>query len=265
MKSPAYLKKISPGPVSEDEFIDDICKYCDRWCERCKFTSGCLSYVRRTKGQHAVNDAPLRDINDSFSADELMRREMARELNADVPTVDSARAEAGTSINSSFFRDPLSSYAWKVSSGIYNWLHAIANGGGQERVKLMKADLSGKIDCLKALDVIDYYLFVAVARLENAVRCSDDRKESDRRLENAVRSSGGRVGANHRPADSNGLAKTAVLSIERIMEALAVIIKEFPEHEDCILNFLIRLSRVISKTEKRFSATRSFIRPGLDE
>ncbi|MFO7922466.1 MAG: hypothetical protein R6U58_02090 [Bacteroidales bacterium] len=49
------------------------------------------------------------------------------------------------------------------------------------------------------------------------------------------------------------------------MEAWAVIIKEYPEHEDCILNFLIKLSRVISKTEKRFPATRSFIRPGLDE
>lgn len=244
MKSPAYPKKGSPGPVSEDEFIDDICKYCDRWCEKCKFISGCFSYGLTINRQSAVKDDGPRDLTGSFTADDLMHREMARELPAFV--LDGA--EAGVSLNNSFFKDPLSSYAWKVSSRIYNWLHAIMDGGGQERVKRMKASMSGKIECLEALDIIDYYLFFSVARLENAVSEPGDR-----------------AGADHRPADSNGLAKTAVLSFERIMESWAVIIKEYPEYEDCILNFLISLSRVISKTEKRFPAARSFIRPGLDE
>lgn len=261
MKSPAYPKKGSPGPVSEDEFIDDICKYCDRWCEKCKFTSGCLSYALMVNRQSAVDDDGPRDLTGSFNADELMQREMARELPAYV--LDGT--EAGVSLTNNFFRDPLSSYAWKVSSGIYNWLHAIIDGGGQERVKQLKAGMSGNIDCLEALDIIDYYLFLSVARLEHAVRSSYDRKKSESVQENAVTSAGDSVRADRRPADSNGLAKTAVLSIERVMEAWAVIIKEYPEYEDCILNFLIKLSRVIAKTEKRFPATRSFIRPGLDD
>ncbi|MFP4488408.1 MAG: hypothetical protein ACLFN1_03815 [Bacteroidales bacterium] len=261
MNSPANPKKGSPGPVSEDEFIDDIWKYCDRWCEKCKFISGCLSYALTLKCQSAVNDDGPRDLTGSFTAGELMRREMARELPAFV--LDGA--EEAVSLNNSYFKDPLSSYAWKVSSGIYNWLHAIMDGGGQERVKQLKAGMSGKIDCLEALDIIDYYLFLSVARLENAVRSSYDRKMTKSGQENAVRSPGEGMRADPRPADSNGLAKTAVLSIERIMEAWAVIIKEYPEYEDCILNFLIKLSRVITKTEKRFPATRSFIRPGLDD
>lgn len=244
MESQGYPSKKNPGSGSGDGYIDDIYKYCDRWCAKCRFTSACLSYSRLAEGQNTVNDDAANDITDSYSADELMSREMARELPADEPD----GAETGDADNGEYFKDSLSSYAWKVSSGMYNWLHSLADGGGQKRIKLMKTDLSGKSSGLEALDIIDYYLFPAVARLENAVRCSVDSKKQAPWT-----------------ADSNGLAKTAVLSVERIMEAWAVIIKEYPEHEDCILNFLIGLSRVISKTEKRFPAARVFIRPGLDE
>ena len=66
------------------------------------------------------------------------------------------------------------------------------------------------------------------------------------------------------PKDSDGSAKVALIAIDRSIAAWVEMRTHFPEHEDEILDFLVRLERLRRKTENTFPNARAFIRPGFD-
>ena len=50
------VKQLAANP----EFIKSIYNYCDRWCERCPFTSRCLNFAMT---EEKFADPETRDIN----------------------------------------------------------------------------------------------------------------------------------------------------------------------------------------------------------
>lgn len=63
----------------------------------------------------------------------------------------------------------------------------------------------------------------------------------------------------------NGSAKIALVSVDRLIAAWAVILSENSEMEDEILDILINLAEIRKRTELYFPDARKFIRPGFDE
>src|SRR5882672_12548767 len=63
------LKQLAGHPA----FIPGIYNYCDRWCERCAFTSRCMNYaVGEAMGtEGAAIDPALRDVNNRRFWDSL--------------------------------------------------------------------------------------------------------------------------------------------------------------------------------------------------
>src|SRR5882724_5369916 len=61
------MNKTQPADLGENPaFISGIYNYCDRWCERCAFTSRCFLYATEQADPDA-NDPELRDLtNDKF-------------------------------------------------------------------------------------------------------------------------------------------------------------------------------------------------------
>src|SRR5204863_4417350 len=49
--------------AGNQNFISGIYNYCDRWCERCPFTSRCLVYASEKEDEE--NDPESRDINNA--------------------------------------------------------------------------------------------------------------------------------------------------------------------------------------------------------
>jgi hypothetical protein len=45
MLSPSEMKDRMQELASQDGYIDGIYSYCDRWCERCSFTSKCRNFA----------------------------------------------------------------------------------------------------------------------------------------------------------------------------------------------------------------------------
>ena len=77
-------------------FISGIYNYCDRWCERCAFTSRCLLYATEQADPDA-NDPELRDITnekfwlklrDIFTDTATLISEWAAETGVDLNSVD---------------------------------------------------------------------------------------------------------------------------------------------------------------------------------
>lgn len=81
--------------AKDPRFISGIYNYCDRWCERCSFTSRCLTYAMAAE----ENDDPeSRDINNEafwmklqsiFQQTAEMIREIADEMGIDINSLDS--------------------------------------------------------------------------------------------------------------------------------------------------------------------------------
>ena len=65
--------------------------------------------------------------------------------------------------------------------------------------------------------------------------------------------------------DADGSAKVALIGIDRSLAAWAALRSHFPDQEDAILDFLLRLARIRRQAEKLFPNARAFVRPGFDE
>src|SRR3712207_1594506 len=74
----------------EERFIDGIFNYCDRWCERCPFTSRCRVYAmeeaaERQPGDRDPKNAAFWDgLHNIFQQTLTQLREMAREQGIDL-------------------------------------------------------------------------------------------------------------------------------------------------------------------------------------
>lgn len=91
------LKELARDP----RFIPGIYNYCDRWCERCSFTSRCLLFAMN---EEQFADPESRDINNekfwrnlhaTFQMTKEMLKEMAEEegIDLDSPDTESAMEE----------------------------------------------------------------------------------------------------------------------------------------------------------------------------
>ena len=53
-------RKTKTSIPDDPRFIEDIYNYCDRWCERCSFTSRCMLYAMEEEDR---DDPAANDIN----------------------------------------------------------------------------------------------------------------------------------------------------------------------------------------------------------
>ena len=67
------------------------------------------------------------------------------------------------------------------------------------------------------------------------------------------------------PRNSDGSAKIALIGMDRSLLAWTELRPHFPEQEDVILDFQLRLARIRGETERLFPNARAFVRPGFDE
>lgn len=65
--------------------------------------------------------------------------------------------------------------------------------------------------------------------------------------------------------DSDGLAKVALIAMDRPIAAWGEMRSYFPEREDDILDLLVHLDRLRRKTETEFPEARAFVHPAFDE
>src|SRR5690349_3025610 len=92
------LKELATNP----DFISGIYNYCDRWCERCAFSSRCFVYATETVD--ADLDAPnLRDLNNEkfwrkleaiFKDAKELIKQCAADAGIDLDAIDQSEAAA---------------------------------------------------------------------------------------------------------------------------------------------------------------------------
>ncbi len=254
------ILKLSKDPG----YIPGIYNYCDRWCERCPFTSRCLNY---TIEKEDFGDATVRDINNKAFWDKLqimfqqtkeLIAELATERGIDLSSLDLESA----SKEISYQMDELKNHELSLSARYYAemvnmWFesgYSLFEQKEDELNPMTKLGIRGDKpyaeadEISDAVEVIRWYqhqIYVKLLRVLTQNEFIDTQDE----LQN----------------DSNGSALVALIAINRSIGAWGRLQEYFPEKTDSILDILLHLDRLHRKIEQEFPNARKFKRPGFDD
>lgn len=254
--------------AGDPRFIPHIHEYCDSWCERCAFTARCLSYARRAAwadsldGETPDSDAIFEHVTDLLQDSIDLLRQMAEEEGIDLDAVDvSEEMAAKERMLDEVDSHPLS-VAAKAYLGLANdWLGMIAGSvdavGGDFDILAGLRSVSlawhGPIEDLQeAVEVILWHELLIVEKVQMALL--------GRRQEVRLNRT-----ADQMPTNSNGLAKMALLAIDRSIGAWGTLLPVFPVRQAATLEILALLSRLRVELEREFPDAWAFVRPGFDE
>jgi hypothetical protein len=247
--------------------IPGIYNYCDRWCERCQFTSRCLNFQM---GEKMSEGKEINDINNKefwehmesiFAITHEMLDDMAKEQGIDLSKIewteedkkkDRDRKKAvrihQCAVASKKYYEVVDKW-FKEHEFLFKEKEDELNE--QLMMELPSANPEHEAVTIKdAVEVITFYLIFINAKLMRALHGKfEDRYEIPDEF----------------PKDSDGSAKIALIAIDRSISAWGKLLKHLPKSEDEILDILVLLERLRNMTEKEFNDARKFVRPGFDE
>lgn len=253
----------------KDIFIPGIYNYCDRWCERCTFTSRCRNYESTSKLSTEQLDISNKAFWDTISSNfektmELLHKAAAEhgfDISQPMSPEEEREYEQKQSIIKSGakqhelsklckkyqriakpFADKSDDFVAKTRE-LVDHLHL-----GIRSAEEVVYTVAGIGDCF---DIIQWYLFFIDAKLQRALHGKLEGEEWE--VENGF------------PKDSDGSARIAIIAVERSIEAWARLYNLLPESEDIALQSLAVLEQLKRKALEEFPEATQFKRPGFDD
>ncbi|MCX7013961.1 MAG: hypothetical protein NTW86_15650 [Candidatus Sumerlaeota bacterium] len=258
------IKKHARNP----KHIPLIHNYCDRWCERCPYTSRC-SVFAMGKEEESAETPESRDIEnaafwekllETFQATHELLVETMKERGIDV-NIDDAEFQEIQEREDRTHREAENNELAAISRAYADeadaWLESAAGLfekkneelDQQLRMALPGADPQENAESIvEAVNVIRWHQLQIHVKLRRALtNVAHGEIEDDE------------------AKDSDGSAKVALIGIDRSINAWSLLWREFPEEEDALLNILVGLQRLRRKVEQAFPNARAFVRPGFDD
>ena len=255
--------------ASNADFIAGIYNYCDRWCERCGFSSRCLMFASE-KDNPDLDDTDLRDLtNEKFwrnldsifkDAHELIR-ECAQEAGVDLEALQTEAAIAEHQVETENAKGhQLSVLARNYGAAVHTWFEnqlVAAESLTDDRSAQAKREAIA-IDVQSAVEVIRWYQFFIAAKIFRALMGGDDELGGVYPADNEDE-------INPAQTDANGSAKIALIAIERSLGAWRIVQSCVPDKTDSIAPMMATLANLRCGIEETLPLARDFIRPGFDE
>jgi hypothetical protein len=247
---------------NRDKFIAGIHNYCDRWCERCAFTSKCSVFAmeeQRSNKSEEKPDAFLEVLSENLKLAMEMLKHIAEEKGIDLNNLEN---DAQYQIEEKKRREFADKHILSIQSKDYsdrarkwfqeneNVLVALSDRLNQnESLGITNENTLKEADLIEdAIEVINWYNFQIHVKLMRALQHELDLEYEDR-IQN----------------DANGSAKVALLGTEKSLAAWGVLLQNFPEQEDSIFPVLLLLEKIRKGISVSFPDVDKFIRPGFDE
>ena len=255
------MKKLAENP----NFIPGIYNYCDRWCERCPFTSRCMNFALSEEQfddpetRDITNEAFWQKLNEIFQLTLEMLKETVEQQGIDLDSLDlQAASDEHRIVRDTAGNHECSRAAKAYGKMVGNWFDSAKDIFEKKaddlslkaRLELPNSDPASEAAGLKdSVDIIRWYQHLIYVKLVRAITGA---------LEETSQS------PDEVPKDSDGSAKIALISIDRSIAAWGQMRKHFPQREDDILDILVHLDRLRRKTKTIFPDARAFVRPGFD-
>jgi hypothetical protein len=264
------------------DLISGIYNYCDRWCERCPFTSRCLVYATE-QADPDLDDPETRDINNAKFWQKLgsiwqqaheMIEEWAAKAGVDLEAIDmEAAREEERQQREAAKKDVLAVAARKYAMATNEWFDREVDAEVHDDLRTDAVPESLEVPVEDAMEVIRWYQFFIAAKvmragLREAKGISADEPDDLEFEEGAEDEDPDNLQAilDHAARqDSDGSAKVALIAMERSMTAWRILHTSLPDKAASIMPLLASLERLRLATEAAFPKARDFIRPGFDE
>ncbi len=260
------IKELAKEAAEHPEFISGIYNYCDRWCDRCVFTSRCANYHFSNDAEaypecdEPASVASLEHLGGVFETTLTLLWELAEEEGIDLSDfdVEQAAIEAWHSEEEAAGH-PCCRLSGEYAEQVDGWFgeaeRLFLEKGEElqlsERLHLPDLDPLGEaVELRTAVEILRWYQHFIHVKLSWAVQSAQEERAS---------------GLPDIPNDSDGSAKIALIAMDRSVDAWVELRRQLPGEADRILDFLAILDRLGRLTEDAFPRARSFVRPGFDE
>lgn len=248
--------------------ISGIFNYCDRWCERCTFTTRCAVYEGETQVPSEALDMKNKAFWDRLGQNFLKAKDLlqkvAEQSGVDLEAVQVEMAESARKkdlIKQESREHPLSQLTFRYSQVGREWLKT--QPGMLDRLDALKTELTLGVESQEgarrqtavikdSLAVIQWYLAFIHIKLVRALMGKLTTETQDENEESY-------------PRDYDGSAKIAMIAIERSIHAWSQLFEILPENEDDFLKVLSMLQKIKTMAEAEFPDALAFVRPGFDE
>lgn len=246
--------------------IPGIYNYCDRWCERCSFTSRCAVYENEQTNSPEENDISNKafwdKLTDSMANAFSLLQKAADEHGFVFPEEDEETKKAYSAnqdrLREELYQHPLIQLCKKYITAARALLQKNEAFSSRGQTLLQLVELGVKdieetkneaIELNDYLEIVQWYLFQIQVKFMRALPMEDEEPEEEEDLN----------------SDSNGSAKVALIAADRCMMAWQKIMHLLPELENDIIPLLGMLQKIRSLGEQTFPNARAFVRPGFDE
>jgi len=240
--------------------IPGIYNYCDRWCERCQFTSRCLNWSLHEKQncrpdeRNITNASFWENIKESLQLALSLIEDIAEKEGINLDSIEIERDDNEKNLVQ-VLSHMSKAYANMVDD-LYNTdpylLENVAQGQEiNSHLKLIQPQTTeAPISLEDIVEVIRWYQYQIHFKLSRAIK---SKKREDSLLLNDF------------PKDSDGSAKIALIEIDRSISAWGEFLNYLQGQREKILNIISYLKRLRDMTEIEFPNARAFVRPGFDE
>lgn len=246
---------------NEGRFILGIHNYCDRWCERCEFTSKCSVFQideERAKNRKSKDDF-AEIVSENFQIVLEMMEDIIEEQDIDLENIDfeEIQKEKAT-LEHNAKNHPLADKSEQYLKAVNQWLETSRSwletmehdiNKSQELGIATPNQITDFKNINEAIEIINWFHIQIHIKIMRALRHGPLDLDFEDLIQN----------------DINGSAKVALIGIEQSQGAWGILLKTISEKEDGILALLILLQRIKTDLLKYFPNAMRFIRPGFDE
>jgi hypothetical protein len=250
--------KLNPNHIS------GIYNYCDRWCERCTFTSRCAVFESEQNLSPEENDISNKafwdNISNAFAQAMIEMKKAAAIHGINLDEVDTEEMKAYDAKikkgRAEMKEHPLIKYSAEYMMAARTLLKTnnAFKEKGEEEVQMIELGLKDATETKNTfanlsdnLEIIQWYLIQIQVKFMRALPSVDDDADFDL------------------SDDSNGSAKVALIATDRCLVAWQNIIQLMPEFQDEVIPLLALLQKIKKLGLVTFPDAMAFIRPGLDE
>ncbi|MDA3860067.1 MAG: hypothetical protein PF445_02480 [Melioribacteraceae bacterium] len=231
--------------------IPGIYNYCDRWCERCIFTSRCLTFK--------FGEMMDKHLDDKTELNQVFWKFFDKNLGSTLELFEESELEDENYLfeededytGDDFELKLLIAESQDAAQLAKEYINIVSDWFEQNEKKLLATSSIEEKNITKlsdSIDVIHWYHIFIYPKIMRALQG----KEEDL-LEDEF------------PLDSDGSAKIALIAIERSISAWGYIFMQTDDKNENIFSIIKLLVTLQHLVEDEFPNARTFIRPGFDE
>lgn len=249
--------------VNNPNHIPGIYNYCDRWCERCNFTSKCANFSvsdsQFSKENMDMENEKFWDkIGEIFQITLEIIQEKVEEMGVDLNDIDDVEYEETRKKREEIAKEnecALLSKDYYIS--VEKWFdNTKVVFDEKEREWKLNQKIGLAVEDNKEIndiiEIISWYQYQIHVKIVRALK-SEINEADDPELWKEF------------PKDSEGSAKIALIGIDRSIASWGKMLQHFPVLEDKLLAILVNLQKLQRFTEKEFPLARAFKRVGFDD